>query len=424
MKFVLAVILWWPLCWVGFHPLRPAFAQTLHTRSSIAPQAALLGFSPEGDWTFQIEEAPVSVPRTQMVRWGGWMGVLKEQAVWLGDGSWLCGDISFTDSHRIVVDSEWFKSADISLDSVRGVLLTPPQTLDRWLQLQAEMLEVSGDRDLLWLAGNKKLSGVIRWPTVTAPRVETLQVDTAGQLIVLPLNSVEAIVFSPTLVGSLPQRLARQQAGTSFKLGLADGSLLNVQSFSLDATRAQLTLEDSSELLTLDTPNRFSQAVKFIEGPASDAIFLSQLEPASYRHLSDSVLHWELGRDRDVYHQPLHTTELQFFRGLAMHSSSQAAFRWDGSGARFLSEVVFAAPAVQASPSLGSVDCQVLVARAGKLETVLEFSLRRHSHGQLESTRIIDVDVTGAQLVVLVTEKSDFGQYADHVLWLDARIAK
>jgi len=150
--------------------------------------------------------------------------------------------------------------------------------------------------------------------------------------------------------------------------------------------------------------------------------FLSDLTPARYRHLPDSTLSWELGADRDVMGGPLHTKQSIFLRGLATHSSSQVAYRWDGSPVRMLAEVTLAAALPGAAERLGSVACQVLIARDGKLQTVHSFSLRRSAEGTAQSVEMIDLELPDAQLIVLVTDKADYGQYGDHVLWLDARL--
>jgi hypothetical protein len=150
---------------------------------------------------------------------------------------------------------------------------------------------------------------------------------------------------------------------------------------------------------------------------------LSDLVPARYRHVSDSTLRWELGIDRDLFGAALHTDSSLYLRGLASHSSSQIAYRWDGSPVRLLAEVTLAAAAPGSAAQLGSVDCQVLVARGGKLQSVHTFSLRRTAQGATQMVELIDLELRDAQLIVLVTDKSDYGQYGDHVLWLDARLS-
>jgi hypothetical protein len=64
-----------------------------------------------------------------------------------------------------------------------------------------------------------------------------------------------------------------------------------------------------------------------------------------------------------------------------------------------------------------------MLARGSELETVERFSLQRKPDLRTPAVKLLDIDLSRAKLVVLVTEKADFGQYGDQVLWLDARIA-
>ncbi len=409
-------------------PLLSGQTQTLHTSSAIYPQTQLLRLESSDQWSFQIGERETPIAGSLIVRWGSWRGLRDEPGVWLRDGSWLCGEISIA-GESISVASDWFKSQSLSLRNLRGLVLAPPTTLSRWLELESQMQAASGEQDLLWLAGGKKLSGIIRWPAddgeLTASKIE---VDTSGKSVELALEEVEAMVFSPTLSGVLlPHKNALQ-------IGLVDGSLLWVASLKPDVSHVELTLDGAQPLLTLDGPRQFCKAINYLasgaEPPAVEnklsvgQQFLSDMAVASYRHLSDSTLVWELGINRDLYGRALHTRDGVFSQGLATHSTSQVAFRWDGAAGRLLAEVTLAAPPPQAAPGHGSVNCQVLLARGGKLETADSFSLNRNSTNDSTAVHLLDVDVSQAQLVVLVTDKGDFGQYGDQALWLDARIAQ
>jgi hypothetical protein len=76
---------------------------------------------------------------------------------------------------------------------------------------------------------------------------------------------------------------------------------------------------------------------------------------------------------------------------------------------------------------LGDVVCKVLLGRDRELTTAETFSISnltaRAATGPGEVRRV-EVDITGAQLVVLVVEKARFGQWGDQVYWLDARFTR
>ncbi len=399
-----------------------AQAQILHTLDSIARPARLVALTAADQWTLAVNNQERTVASSALVRWGSWPGVLSEQAVWLSDGSLLCGAVGISDSH-VTVTNDWLDAPQLVWEAIRGLVLAPPTTLANWLALQTQMEAVRGDQDVVWLAGGRKLSGILRISANPNSDQPTIDIDTAGQSVTLALDEIEAIVFSPTLLGPLPTH------NDTSAVCLIDGSRLWVSHIAPSPSSVELTLENALRLKSFDAAPQFIPAIVSLARPTARTQFLSDLTPASYRHLSDSTLTWELGFDRDVFSQPLHSEKGIFQKGMATHSSSQVAFRWDGSAAQFLAEARMAAPAPQAAPRLGSVRCQVLLARAGKLQTVHDFSLGRiapgaHSEPDRKAIELITVDLLGAELVVLVTDKADFAQYGDHLLWLDARITR
>lgn len=398
-------------------------AQTLHTLDSIQPKAELLALTPDGQWSFAVGDRQTLLAAEQIVRWGAWTGVLNDSAAWLGDDSLVCGQLSMS-AAGVALSSDWLDVPPLAWNAVRGLVLTPPRTLDNWLTLQAQMQAVDGEGDVLWLADGTRLKGIVRWDDASdSPAGQTLGIDVdggdlGGQTIRIPLTEIKAIVFSPALFG----RLAEQR--DVMWISLQDGSHLKTTRIDTDPTGLQLALANGLQLKSLDFPEQFVGAIVGIARPAVvGGQFLSELSPASYRHLPDSTLHWELGVDRDVFGNALHAQQRIFERGLATHSASQVAFRWDGSAAHLLAEVRMAAAPAGAAEQLGSVACQILVARGGQLQTAHAFELRRLAQGQTPPVEFVDVALQDARLVVLVTDKSDYGQYGDHVLWLDARLA-
>lgn len=397
-----------------------AQSQELHLGSRIEPKAELLSLTSAG-WKFAELKRPV--PTSQIVRWGAWPGILKQPAVWLSDGSWLVGEIQFSDAGTLKVDSHWLDAPPMDLGSVRGIVFNPPASLSKWLELQQQMLAAEGGQDLVWLLNKQRVAGVIRWPN-KASLMEEFTLDTGAQATAIALESVAAIVLSPTLAGPLP-RSPKQT------IGLSDGSLLHVAEVSVPTERAvTLQLMADLELKSVDPPAGFASAVRYVAGAVPEVTFLSDLAPASYRHASETKLTWDLGVDTDLTGKPLVLNQGVIFKGLSLHSASQVAYRWDGTAARLLAQVALAPANPQARPALGSVTCRVLVARGGKLETVQEFKLARPAaqpadpkQKPVSSEHTVDVDLTGAQLLVLIVEQGDFGQYGDHVFWLDARIA-
>jgi hypothetical protein len=391
-------------------------AQTLHTLGEIQREAKLKSIGSNGALSFLVAGREATIPAERIVRWGAWSGVLDDQAVWLSDDSFVCGQVSINTT-GVTLTNDWLQAPSLAWKLVRGLVLAPPRTLDNWLTLHAQMQSASGEEDRVWLVDGKRLSGIVRVGEARDVRGEpTLHVDSSGQSISLRLTDIQAIVFSPTLLGSVPEHHAATQ------LSLVDGSRLWTTQFDPSSTGMELALECGLELQSIDESSVFTGAILGIARPSAATTFLSDLTPARYRHLPDSTLSWELGADRDVMGGALHTEQTIFLRGLATHSSSQVAYRWDGSPVRMLAEVTLAAALPGAAERLGSVSCQILIAREGKLQTAHSFSLQRAAEGTAQPVEMIDLELQHAQLIVLVTDKADYGQYGDHVLWLDARL--
>ncbi len=386
----------------------------LHTDTAILASSRLIELDEGLNWKFRTASGPITLTSQQVVHWGAWNGVTRNSAIWLSDGSWLVGDLQFTTPEAATVTSEWFQPVTIPIRSIRGLVRVAPASIAAWNRLQRQLEMTSGGRDAVWLSGGRQISGILRLESSTSEAITSLSIENAGQTIQVAWSDVQAIVFSPALLGAIPT------LSNELVMGLVDGSRLNVRSLSNATARAKLSLVCGIELLSLDVRVEFSAGVNMLSNRSPRATFLADLEPANYRNISHTRIEWPLGKNRDLQGRPLMTVDGIMDRGLSMHSSSQAAYRWDGSPARLLAEVTLAKPPEVSDYDVGSVECQVVLARNGKLETVKSISISRSAN----APQLLDIDLTGAQLFALVTEQGALGPYGDHLLWLEARIAK
>src|SRR5690606_42927 len=118
--------------------------------------------TPDGLWSFAVGEHKAQLAAERIVRWGAWTGVLDDSAAWLADDSWVCGELSLS-AAGVALASDWLDVPPLAWNTVRGLVLTPPGTLDNWLALQTQMQAVEGDEDALWLSNGKRLRGIVRW---------------------------------------------------------------------------------------------------------------------------------------------------------------------------------------------------------------------------------------------------------------------
>ncbi|MCC6508995.1 MAG: NPCBM/NEW2 domain-containing protein, partial [Pirellulaceae bacterium] len=202
-----------------------------------------------------------------------------------------------------------------------------------------------------------------------------------------------------------------------------DGSHLQVERIQRRADgRVQLTLGDQRSLVSLDDSSQFVQQINSLIASPKGVIWLSNLEPARYRALDESGrLEWPLGRDRDLFGQPLFDQWNQAIeRALVVHAPAQVAYRWDGSKAKFLADISILPNRSPAGTdlALGSASCKVMLARNGQLSDAFQSVVLRHGDKPVS----IDLDVTDAQLIVLLVDPADESTLGDHVLWQDARV--
>ncbi len=413
---------------------------TLHTTVESVPEAKLSWASDSGELAFEAagKDELIRVSCDQVVSWGAWQPAFSQPTVWTADGSWIVGEVSFSET-RLSIKPWWAADVEIPLSQVGGLLLHAPANPNQRRELIGEMLESEGARDLVWLTSGQKVSGLLQIKQ-DAERTQFL-LSNGGQSVTLAADEIRAIVFSPELVA--PPRLSNLQQA----VGLTDGTLVCVS--DLGRTLAALTSKRGASLETAGgvkfdihaqaeseatqsserRPRTLIDHVIFLASSPARCMRLSREEPVSYKYSSESLLDWPLGKNRDVRQSMMTAGRGIQPCGIAMHATSQVAFRIGEDCKQFIAEVTLSGvPAAESSsrtPSpvqreLGSVTCEVLVARGGKLQQLAEVELSSVYQRRAQ----INVDCQGSQLVVLVVREADKGNYGDEVYWNEARLIR
>lgn len=386
-------------------------ALPLHLSDQIVEKSTLTDIN-KSDWVFNTTEA---IKTNTIVRWGTWHGVQNTQAIWTGGNSWLTGDVALFGNSTVRVQSDWLRVPRLELASVRGVILSPPASFGRWLKLYHEMQSHSGNLDAIWLSNGQRLEGIVRWTTQkTEDELNSLSIEINDRATQLDLSTIDAIVFSPALFGPIP-------SDPPLTIALKDGTLLTANNATDKISNVQIELVDGIVIESFDASGSFAAGCTLIAGQPADLVQLDRENPAAYRNLSENSLQWELGINQDLRGKPLQYQQGIVNTGLSMHSDSQVAYRWAGEPGSLLIEAVLAPPQVYAKKQLGSVECKILLAKGGELQTAVEFTLNRRSDSP--PRKLLEVDVTDAQLIVLLVEHSDYSTYGDEVYWLNPRIA-
>ncbi len=415
------------IAWIAWLAVAPTNGQgissevhELHWQKGFLEAAQVVGLEdaavvfrtgPEATGRTRSAPAERPVPWDQLVGWGGWSGLRRQSAVWLIDGSWLCGDLTITAGGDVSVASDWFDCPAIPTTLVRGIVWEPPYSVENWLTRWQEVSGVTGNTDVVWTTKGEALRGILRWPQQEGV-LRSVALESEGRNVELLLTDVEAVVYAPKLLGPLP----RKRHGVS--LAIADGSYLNCAEVRRAEGKVRLMLDCGLRLTSWVDAAHLARQIRGLFGFPPPVVFLSDLAPADYKFLSNRGTRWELGRDVDVYGRPLLASDRGIVpTGLALHASSRVAYRHDGRPGRLRSEVLLALPQ---SPEqrLGSVGVQVLVAREGRLQQAEALQLRRSE----PAVHRVDVELEGVQLIVIVVDQWDYEQLGDHVLWLHARI--
>lgn len=386
--------------------------------------AQLQDVNSEGQLSYQTQAGIESIELGRVVRWERGRPARRSSLLWLGDGTWLAGELDWPSSERVRLKSDWFQPVQFELSELRGIIFKPPLDSVDFAELQRRMSSVSGADDVVWNRKSEELTGVLSLrmrasPNASLPLVASWSLQPTGAVESTPLNldSLQAIVLSPVL------RAPLAPVEHPVMIELTDGSqLMHVHALERKADGSvSILLADQSRLQSIDSASEFVESCVRIQGEPEGVVWLSTVTPARYRFLSEqSILAWPLGRDQDLFGRAISVGRQPVARGLTIHAPAQVAYRWDGSPAKFLAEVSLLALDSDLSPLPGSADCKVLVARDGALVEVCKTPTLRAPSPAVR----VQVDLTGAQLLVLIVEESDQGTVGDHVLWREPRIVQ
>lgn len=324
-------------------------------------------------------------------------GVPEQQFVLLGDGDRLYrAVIGAASETRLNVQSLTFGKLAIPLESLAGLVLEPPDDEDASFDLVNRVRTEPRGTEILWLAPNgDRLSGgflgldekSIKFEPNTGP-------------ITIDLAKVVALGFDARLV------VYPKPDGPFVELTSTDGSRLGV---------TQPRLEQGELVGT----TRFGASVRLA---LNDLVHLharsAALEYLTEREVADAKYVPYIGPTRPfrqnstVDGHPLRLAGRTYDRGLGTQSRTLLAYRLKPGDRRFQALVGLDD---RAGP-LGSVVFRVLVDAEERFVST-PISSR-------DTPKSVDVDVTGAKLLILITEFGDRGEVRDFADWVEARILR
>jgi hypothetical protein len=336
------------------------------------------------------------LPAGELVRWGELAEIERGPVVVLADGGLLVGDVLRAEEKELNAESDALGAIDrLPMKLVAGIVFDLPTDRIRRRRLLDQVWEGADRSDRVILANDDSLNG--RFDRIED---DVIHLITDVGSVELETRRTRAVLFNRTF---LRRNAAR---GSGCFLGLADGSLLVVESLLVEGKSATLGVPGGPSWTT-----RVDDVV-FLQPRGGRAVYLSDLKPAGYRHVPFLELNWPYSVDRNLSGGPLGAGGKMCLKGIGMHSASRLTYLTEGRYGRF-----DAALAVDDSTAgQGSVRFRVFVDGNPKFTS----DTLRGGDRPLP----ISIDISGANRIDLVVDFADRADQWDHADWLDARFVR
>ncbi|MEE8451707.1 MAG: NPCBM/NEW2 domain-containing protein [Thermoguttaceae bacterium] len=346
--------------------------------------------------TFTVDGKPRSLPAAELVRWGAFAEPSRGPIVQLADGGLLVADVLRADKERLAADSLLFGQIDFPLESLAGVVFQLPAGRRQRDALLDRVARATGDSDRILLHNGDEITGL-----VTGIENDTVGLDTKVGPIEIETGRIAALIFNPEL-----KQTARPQGPRAWT-GLSDGSRLLATGLTTDAKVLQVTTAGQ----TWATSPEELIALQPLGGRVT---YLSDLEPAGYRHMPYLTLKWPRhGTDRNITGGRLWCDERLYLKGLGLHSASRLTYTLDGSYTRFDARLGID----DSTEGRGSVRFRVYV----------DDKQHRYTSPTVRGGNPpvpMSVDITEATRLDLIIDFADRADELDRAVWLDARLVK
>jgi hypothetical protein len=283
----------------------------------------------------------------------------------------------------------------VPLECVLGLLLTPPTESEGFDQLWDRISSESRKSDMIWLTNGDLQSGGFLG---LDDRIAKFQIE--GNPVEIDRTGVVGIAFAQAAL-NYPR-----PKSDFLELTLSDGSRLG----AVDA---------KVEKGQLSAKTRFDQSIRFpitdlvrIDPRTPALVYLSEREVDGQTYVSFFGPMRPFRRDRSIDGHRFQLGGHVYERGLGTQSRTLIAYRLKPGDRRFQALV---GVDERAGP-LGSVVFRVLVDREPRLTTAPLTAK--------DPPQAIDLDVSAAKSLVLITEFGERGDIRDYADWVEARIIR
>jgi hypothetical protein len=283
----------------------------------------------------------------------------------------------------------------VPLDSVLGLVLTTPSDADAFDQLWDRVRLEPRTTEVVWMVNGDRMTGGFLGMD---DRVIKLQID--GKPVEIDRTGIVALSFDPAVV-SYPR-----PAADFLDISLVDGSRLGVTGARIE--KGQMVATTRFGLVI-----RFPVTDLLRVDPRTDALmYLSDRKPDAETYVPYFGPTRAFRADRTVDGHAFQLGGHLHERGLGTQSKTLLAYKLRPGDRRFQALV---GVDDRAGP-LGSVSFRVLTDGRQQVSTP--------SMTCRDTPRAIDLDVSNAKLLILITEFGDRGDVRDLADWVEARIIR
>ncbi|HEX8201939.1 MAG TPA: NPCBM/NEW2 domain-containing protein [Isosphaeraceae bacterium] len=311
------------------------------------------------------------------------------------EGDRLRGILGTAGEADLEVNSYVLGELSIPLEAALALVLSAPSEPETLDALVTRLRQEPRTAEVLWLANGDRLTGGFLG---MSPESIALQAE-AGRVEVARAGAT-ALAFDPALV-SYPR-----PEGVYLDLTLADGSRLGVTDARLDEGQ-------------LRAKARFGRPIRLpltelarIHVRGGSVSYLSERDEAAVQYVNYLGPTRPYRRDATVEGHPFLLAGQPYDRGLGTQSRTLLAYKLQGGGRRFQAIV---GVDDRAGP-LGNVVFRVLV--DGKP------CFASPAMSARDTPAAIDVDVSGARVLILMTEFGERGGVRDVADWVEARVVR
>ena len=352
-----------------------------------------------------------------LVVWGSYIDQNRQPQLHLVNGGVLVGDILKVTPSQVTVYSRIFSEFAIPRSLLKAIVFEPPASPVSRDRFARQILSNAADHDEVQFTNGDVLRGAFA-ALPTAPKTDTLNrigFQTRNRPIPfsIPLERLTALVLrrqeSPP-----PQPAVRQGRPNRVALGFADGSRFEVDDIEANQQTIQLAIDQ--HLVLSANLKTFNNELTQIQPQNPRLTFLSDLTPASYKHIPFLQRVWPPGIDENVLGGRLRTAGTIYAKGIGMHSAARITFRLDHRFRWFRSELGLD----DASENRGSVVFRVFLQRDGAWGSAYASPIVRGR----SMPRTMNINVMQADAIALIVEFADRGDERDYANWLNARLVK